>query len=160
MRCSPVLCLLLAAALPALAAGDPARADWSSTSSAQLILRVDPASASAQAAGASYAIQGNGLAGTPLLNEGVAPAPGLQLTPVAAGAAFSLNMAVQSADSLEPLPHGNGVLPPYSDINLTQPGSAGSLAGEVISPIRASATAGGPGTTATLTQSNTFSVFR
>lgn len=158
-RCSRSLALLplLSSSLLAVPA---ARADWSSTSSTQLILRVDPASGSAQASGASYAIQGSGLAGTPVLNAGVAPAAGLQLTPVEAGGSFSLNMAVKSADALQPLPHTAGVLPAYSEISVNQPGSAAGLSGEVISPTRGSATAGGPGSSATLTQSNTFSVFK
>lgn len=158
-RCSRSLALLplLSSSLLAVPA---ARADWSSTSSTQLILRVDPASGSAQASGASYAIQGSGLAGTPVLNAGVAPAAGLQLTPVEAGASFSLNMAVKSADVPQAMPYATGALPPYSEISVSQPGSAAGLAGEVISPTRGSASAGGPGSSATLTQSNTFSVFK
>lgn len=137
----------------------PALADWLSTSSAQLILRVDLSTATAQASGASYSIQGNGLAGTPVLNDGSAPSPSLQLTPIAAGAAFTLNMAVKPADTPVGVSLADGTLPAFSEITVTQPGSAGALAGEISSPIRGSATAGGPGTTATLTQSNTFSVF-
>lgn len=152
--------LALLALLSSPLALPAAHADWSSTSSAQLILRVDPATGSAQASGASYAIQGSGLAGTPLLNAGVAPASGLQLTPVEAGASFSLNMAVKPADVLQSVPFADGALPPYSEISVSQPGSAAGLSGEVISPTRGSASAGGPGSSATLTQSNTFSVFK
>lgn len=135
-----------------------ARADWSSTSSTQLILRVDPASGSATAVGASYAIQGNGLGSIPTLNSGVAPAPGLVLAPISDGAAFQLNTSYKPADTLVPVNPASS-LPAYSSVSVQQPGDASGLAGEVNSPIRGSATAGGPGSTATLTQSSTFSVF-
>lgn len=135
----------------------PATADWSSTSSTQLVLRVDSASGTADAVGGAYAIQGNGLAGTPTLNNGVAPATGLVLQPINAGAAFQLNMSQKAADTVTSV-SPNGPLP-YSEISVSQAGAAGSLAGEITAPTRGSATAGGPGTSATLTQSNTFSVF-
>ena len=136
----------------------PATADWSSTSSTQLVLRVDSASGTADAVGGAYAIQGNGLAGTPTLNNGVAPATGLVMQPINAGAAFHLNMSQKAADTVTSV-RPNGPLPAYSEISVSQDGAAGSLAGEVTAPTRGSATAGGPGTSATLTQSNTFSVF-
>jgi hypothetical protein len=136
----------------------PARADWSSTSSSQLVLKVDTSSGTANAAGQTYAISGNGLSGTPVLNSGAAPAAGLALTPINAGAAFSLTMSVKSADTLTTV-SPSGSLPAYTNVEIQQPGSAGTLAGSVTSPTTGSATAGGPGTSATLTQSNTFSVF-
>lgn len=150
---------LLVSLLVGLAAAAPAQADWSSTSSAQVILRVDPASGSATAVGASYAIQGSGLGAIPALNSGVAPAAGLVLAPISDGAAFQVNMAYKPGDSV-PATLTPGTLPAFSEVTVQQPGDAGGLAGEVSSPIRGSASPGGPGTTATLTQSNTFSVFR
>lgn len=150
----------LAATLPAAGhlSSLPARADWSSTSSTQLILRVDPASGTAKAGGATYAVSGNGLAGSPTLNNGAAPAPGLALTPMTAGASFSLMMSVKPADTLTTV-SPTGALPAYTDVSIQQPGSAGTLTGTVSSPTAGAATAGGPGTASTLTQSNTFSVF-
>ena len=136
----------------------PARADWSSTSSSQLILRIDPASGTAKAAGSNYAIAGNGLAGTPILNNGGAPAAGLALTPITAGTTFSLMMSVKPADTLTTVAP-TGPLPAYSDVSIQQPGTAGGLMGTVTSPTAGTATAGGTGNSATLTQSNTFSVF-
>lgn len=153
-------CCRLAAAVPlAVQLGSaPAWADWSSTSSTQLILKVDPASGTAAAAGANYAVSGNGLAGTPTLNTGAAPAPGLALAPMSAGANFSLMMSVRPADTLTTV-SPTGALPAYTDVSIQQPGSAGGLMGTVSSPTSGAATAGGAGTAATLTQSNTFSVF-
>jgi hypothetical protein len=148
----------LACVASLLSIGSPSLADWSSTSSTQLVLKVDPASGSAQAAGATYAISGTGLAGTPVLNSGVSPAAGLALTPINAGAAFTLTMAAKPADALTTV-SPSGALPAYTDVDIQQPGSAGTLAGTVASPTSGAATAGGPGTSATLTQSNTFSVF-
>lgn len=142
----------------ALTSASPAQADWSSTSSTQLVLKVDAGSGSANAAGHTYAISGNGLSGTPVLNSGAAPAAGLSLTPINAGAAFSLTMSAKPADTLTTV-SPSGPLPAYTDVEIQQPGSAGTLAGSLSSPTSGSASAGGPGTSATLTQSNTFSVF-
>lgn len=148
-----LLALAAAALLPS--AG---RADWSSTSSTQVILRVDAATGSANASGSSYAIQGSGLAPIPALNQGVAPAAAMVLAPVSDGAAFQVNMAYKPGDTLTTVDPA-GSLPAYSSVNVQQPGSSEGLTGEVSSPIRGSASAGGPGSSATLTQSNTFSVF-
>jgi hypothetical protein len=124
-----------------------------------VVLRVDPASGTATASGASYAIQGNGLAPIPSLNNGIAPAAGLVLAPISDGAAFQVNTAFKPADAHTPVDPA-GSLPAYSGVSVQQPGSADGLTGEVASPIRGSASAGGPGSSATLTQSNTFSVFQ
>lgn len=162
IRCSRQRALqalgLTLAATASLLQPPTAHADWSSTSSAQLILRVDPATGSATASGASYAIQGSGLGPIPALNSGVAPAAGLVLAPISDGAAFQVNTAYKPADALTTV-NPAGALPAYSSVNVEQPGSARGLAGEVASPIRGSATAGGPGSSATFTQSNTFTVF-
>jgi hypothetical protein len=136
----------------------PAHADWSSTSSTQVILRVDPSQGTAKASGASYAIQGSGLAGTPVLNSGAAPTPGLALQPVEAGASFQLNMGVKPADA-QPGSLPPNTLPAFSEVTVVQSGTANGLAGQVLSPTSGSAVAGGPGSSATLTQSNTFTVF-
>jgi hypothetical protein len=157
LRALQALPLSLAAAAPLLQP-PTAHADWSSTSSAQVILRVDPASGSATASGASYAIQGSGLAPIPALNSGVAPAAGLVLAPISDGAAFQVNTSYKPADGLTPVDPASA-LPAYSSVSVQQPGSASGMAGEVASPTRGSAKAGGPGSTATLTQSNTFTVF-
>lgn len=162
IRCSrqralQALCLAMAAAA-SLLPPPVARADWSSTSSSQVILRVDPATGTATASGASYAIQGNGLGPIPALNSGIAPAAGLVLAPISDGASFQLNTAYKPADALTTVDPA-GALPAYSSVSVQQPGSPDGLAGEVASPIRGSAKAGGPGSSATLTQSNTFTVF-
>jgi hypothetical protein len=152
-------CLGLAFAAAAFLLPPPAaRADWSSTSSSQVVLRVDPAAGTATASGASYAIQGNGLGAIPALNSGIAPAAGLVLAPISDGAAFQLNTAYKPADALTTVDPA-GALPAYSNVSVQQTGSSEGLAGEVASPIRGAAKAGGPGSSATLTQSNTFTVF-
>jgi hypothetical protein len=73
------------------------------------------------------------------------------LAPISDGAAFQLNMAYEPADALTTVDSA-GVLPAYSNLSVQQPGSGEGLAGEVASPIRGAAKAGGPGSTATLTQ--------
>lgn len=138
-----------------------ARADWSSTSTTQLILSVDAAKGTAKAASQNFAVAGSGLTAPAALNAAgsASPAAGLTFAPTAAGASFNLNMETKTADTLATVNIDNGILPAYSDISLDTDGTAGPLAGTVSAPTRGSATAGGPGTTATLVQSNIYSVF-
>ncbi len=153
--------VILSLAIPCLLIGNPARADWSSTSNTQVILKVDAAKGTADAVGASYAIQGNGLTAPAALNTAgaAAPAAGLTLAPTAAGVAFTLNMSTKTADTAIVTDIDNGNLPAYSDLSIDTDGTAGTLAGTVTSPTAGTGVAGGAGTTATLTQTNVYSVF-
>ena len=138
-----------------------ANADWSSTSSTQLVLSVNAAKGTSKAASQNYAVSGAGLTAPAALNAAgsASPAAGLTFAPTGAGVAFNLNMETKTADTLTTVNIDNGVLPAYSDISLDTDGTAGTLAGTVAAPTRGTATAGGPGTTATLVQSNVYSVF-
>ena len=143
------------------AAFNEAKADWSSTSTTQLVLSVDAAKGTSKAVGQNFAVSGAGLTAPAALNTAGAAAPAAALTfaPTAAGAAFNLNMETKTADTLATVDIDNGVLPAYSDITVDTDGTAGALAGTVGAPTRGTATAGGPGSTATLVQSNVYSVF-
>jgi len=137
-------------------------ADWSSTSTTQLVLSVNAAKGTSKAVGNNFAISGAGLAlpATALNTAGAAaPNAALNLSPTAAGAAFNLNMETKTADTLRAVDIDGGVLPAYSDIAVDTDGTARTLAGTVAAPTRGTARAGGPGTSATLVQSNVYSVF-
>ena len=138
-----------------------AKADWSSTSTTQLVLAVEAAKGTSKAASQNFAVSGSGLTAPAALNAAgsASPAAGLAFAPTAAGVAFNLNMETKTADTLTTVDIDNGVLPAYSDISLNTDGTAGTLAGTVAAPTRGTATAGGPGSTATLIQSNVYSVF-
>ena len=141
---------------------ESSRADWSSTSTTQLVLTVNAAKGTAKAVSNNFAVSGSGLAqpATPLNAAGAAaPNANLSFAPSAAGAAFNLNMETKTADTLATVDIDNGVLPAYSDISVDTDGTAGTLAGTVAAPTRGTATAGGPGSSATLVQSNVYSVF-
>ena len=137
------------------------KADWSSTSTTQLVLAVDAAKGTAKAVSQNYAVSGAGLTAPAALNTrgAASPRPGLTFAPTAPGVAFNLNMETKTADRLARVDVDGGVLPAYSDISLDTDGTAGTLAGTVAAPTRGTATAGGPGTSATLVQSNVYSVF-
>ena len=137
------------------------KADWSSTSTTQLVLSVEAAKGTSKAASQNFAVSGSGLTAPAALNAAgaAAPAAGLSFAPTGAGASFNLNMETKTADSLTTVNVDNGVLPAYSDVSLNTDGTAGTLAGTVAAPTRGTATAGGPGSTATLVQSNVYSVF-
>jgi hypothetical protein len=87
------------------------------------------------------------------------PAAATTYKPTADGAAFNLQMNYQPQDTRIAIDVDNGILPAYSNVTLNTDGTAGLLSGTISSPTKGTATAGGPGTTATLTQSNVFSVF-
>ena len=142
-------------------ASNESKADWSSTSTTQLVLSVDAAKGTSKAVGQNFAVSGSGLTAPAALNTAgaAAPAGALTFAPTSAGAAFNLNMETKAADTLTTVDIDNGVLPAYSDITVDTDGTAGTLAGTVSAPTRGTATAGGPGSTATLVQSNVYSVF-
>ena len=137
------------------------KADWSSTSTTQLVLAVDAAKGTAKAVSQNFAVSGSGLTAPAALNTAgsASPAAGLTFAPTAAGVAFNLNMETKTADTLTTVDIDNGALPAYSDIAVDTDGTAGTLSGTVAAPTRGTAVAGGPGTSATLVQSNVYSVF-
>ena len=146
---------------PFLSISSPARADWSSTHSTQLILGVDAANGVAVAGSRNFAISGSGLMAANLNQPGstFSPSTATVHKATADGAIFSLQMNYQSEDTRIATDVDNGILPAYSDVTLNTDGTAGLLSGTISSPTKGAATAGGPGTQATLTQSNVFSVF-
>ena len=150
----PILCLA-----PILLCPSPSRADWSSTSSSQLILGVNAAKGVAKASSATYSITGSGLTAANLNTAGALAPANVAYTPTAAGVSFNLQMNQKTADTPVVTDIDNGNLPAYSDITIDTDGTASTLAGTVTSPTVGTATAGGPGTTATLTQTNVYTVF-
>lgn len=144
-----------------LFSSDEVKADWSSTSSTQLILSVNAAKGTSTAVGDTFAVSGAGLTAPTSLNTAGAssPATDLSLAPTAAGVAFNLNMQTKTADTLSTVDIDDGILPAYSDITVETDGTAGTLAGTISAPTQGTATAGGAGTTASLVQSSVYSVF-
>ena len=141
--------------IPAL----PSNADWSSTSSTQLVLGVNAAKGVAKASSANYAITGSGLNAANLNTLGTLAPAGVAYTPTAAGVSFNLQMNQKAADTPVVTDIDNGNLPAYSDITIDTDGTASTLGGSVTSPTVGTAVAGGAGTSATLTQTNIYSVF-
>lgn len=140
--------------LGSLLGASPARAEWSTTHTMDLVLQVEGGEGTAQARGASYAVGGSGLTGNPLLNSGAAPAAGFNLEPLHGGTPFVFTMSVTPADTVMPVDLSGG-LPGYAQVSIQMPGSAGNLAGSIAGPSQGSAQGGGPGSRATLTQTTT-----
>ena len=76
-----------------------AKADWSSTSTTQLVLAVEAAKG-VKAASQNFAVSGAGLTAPAALNAAgsASPAAGLAFAPTA-GVAFNLNMETKTADT-------------------------------------------------------------
>lgn len=152
----PSLCLRSIALYlaPLVLGASPARAEWSTTHTMDLVLEVGAGQGTAQARGASYAVGGSGLTGHPILNEGAAPAAGFNLEPLHGGTPFVFTMSVTPADTVTPVDL-SGSLPGYAQVSVQMSGSAGNLAGSISGPSQGSAQGGGPGSRATLTQTTT-----
>lgn len=148
---APYLAPLL---LGSLLWASPARAEWSTTHTMDLVLEVEAGQGTAQARGASYAVGGSGLTGHPVLNSGAAPAAGFNLEPLHGGTPFVFTMSVTPADTVTPVDLSGG-LPGYGQVSIQMPGSAGNLTGSIAGPSQGSAQGGGPGSRATLTQTTT-----
>lgn len=146
--------LLGGAVLISLVFSSPARAEWSTTHTMDLVLEVEAGQGTAQARGASYAVGGSGLTGNPVLNSGAAPAAGFNLAPQPGGTPFVFTMSVTPADTVTPVDL-SGSVPGYAQVSIQMPGSAGNLAGSISGPTQGSAQGGGPGSRATLTQTTT-----
>jgi hypothetical protein len=145
--------------LPLSFVSSPSKADWSSTSSTQLILGVNAAKGVAKASSADYAITGSGLNVANLNTAGTASLANVTYTPTSAGAAFNLQMSQKVADTVVVTDIDAGNLPAYSNVTIDTDGTALTLSGTITSPTVGTAKAGGPGSTATLTQTNVYSVF-
>ncbi|MBD2429140.1 hypothetical protein [Phormidium sp. FACHB-1136] len=148
-----------------LAQAVPAQAQLINTNFAtQATLEVAPTTIETTARGASSSMSGSGLTGVTL--------PTIDATgTVTAGAAtapddltYNFAQSVNAADPVAPVAiPADGLVtttPDYSSYTIQAGGVAGTLAGDATSAGVATITAGGVGTTATLLQQRSLSVFR
>jgi len=148
-----------------LAQAVPAQAQLINTNFAtQATLEVAPTTIETTARGASSSMSGSGLTGVTL--------PTIDATgTVTAGAAtapddltYNFAQSVNAADTVAPVAiPADGLVtttPDYSSYTIQAGGVAGTLAGDATSAGVATITAGGVGTTATLLQQRSLSVFR
>lgn len=151
--------------LPVLvvALGLPARADFTQSRATQIQLTVDGASGTANASNtAGFAVAGSGITVTGPLNTGVNLNPQARFQAPTDGEAFTFSMSTFTADQITETYVGSNtdvILPAYSEISVTVGGSTEGLSGNISSSGQATITPGGPGTTAVLTQTRSFSVF-
>jgi hypothetical protein len=155
--------IALAASGIGLALAVPAQAQLSSSFATQATLTVAPAIIEASAQGSSSSMSGSGLIDVtlPVIDATGGITAGLATAPD--DLAFSFAQAVNAKDTVGAVTITTGQigsLPTYSDFTATVGGVAGDLAATLTSAGVATITAGGVGTTASLLQQNSLTVFK
>lgn len=164
----------LAASGLAMAMAVPAHAQLITNNHAtQVTLTVAPATVEATARSASVSMSGSGLGALtmPVITAaGVITTAGSAAAPATSGGAFSYSQSVADEDTVAPVAITSGqlgTLPTYSSYTAQAGGTAGTLAGIASSDNGfttglggAALVAGGVGTTASVLQQNSVTVFK
>lgn len=151
-----------------LAQAVPAQAQLINTNFAtQATLEVAPTTIETTARGASSSMSGSGLGAVtlPVINgAGTTITDGVAAGSATVGETFNFAQSVNAADTVAAVAiPADGLVtttPDYSSYTIQAGGVAGTLAGDATSAGVATITAGGVGTTATLLQQRSLSVFR
>jgi hypothetical protein len=158
-----------------LAQAVPAQAQLINTNFAtQATLEVAPTTIETTARGASSSMSGSGLGAVtlPVIDgAGTTITAGVAAGPATPGEAFNFTQSVNPLDTVAAVTITNvdgevatdgrvATTPDYSSYTIQAGGVVGSLAGEVSSAGIATISAGGAGTTATVLQQRSLSVFR
>ncbi|WOD37361.1 hypothetical protein [Nodosilinea sp. E11] len=156
-----LLLILTLASLVTLA--PEAQAGFTQSRATQIQLTVDGPSGSAEASRhQGFAVSGSGLSVSGPLNIGDSFNSSAQFTVGAEKEAFNFSLSTFERDLTAPVvlsTESDLVLPAYSTVSVTSGGNADGLSGSISQRGDGQITPGGQGTSATLTQSYTFSVF-
>ena len=87
--------------------------------------------------------------GSLTVSSGVGAIPSIEATQKTAGSAFSFNQSFTQGDAISQSAPTTGAVANYSDITSTGSGTAGDLAGTILTSGAMTLTAGGAGTVAT-----------
>lgn len=140
-----------------------AQAGFTQSRATQTQLTVDGPAGTAEASRhQGFALSGSGVSASGPLNDGASFNTSTQFDPPSNGEAFSFSLSSFEADPTSPVvlsTENDLVMPAYSTVSVTSGGDAEGLSGRVSRRGEGEITPGGPGTSATLTQSYTFSVF-
>ena len=142
----------------------PAFADLTHKLSSSVQLSVSAGATQVERIGTSYSVSGSGVdttytpsggsavtdgIGSLTISSGVGAVPSIEATQKTAGSAFSFSQTFTQGDAIATSAPSTGAVANYSDITSTGSGSAGDLAGTILTSGAMTLTAGGSGTVAT-----------
>ena len=142
----------------------PAMADITHKLSSSVQLSVAAAATQVERIGTSYSVSGSGVdttytpsggsavtdgIGSLTVSSGVGAIPSIEATQKTAGSAFSCSQSFTQGDAISSNAPTTGAVANYSDVTSTASGSAGDLAGTILTSGAMTLTAGGSGTVAT-----------
>ena len=131
----------------------PAMATITNKLSSSVQLSVAAAATQVERIGTTYTPTGGSAVtdgiGSLTISSGVGAVPSIEATQKTAGSAFSFSQSFTQGDAISQSAPTTGAVANYSDITSTGSGSAGDLAGTILTSGAMTLTAGGSGTVAT-----------
>ena len=142
----------------------PAMATITNKLSSSVQLSVAAAATQVERIGTTYSVSGSGIdttytpsggsavsdgIGSLTISSGVGAVPSIEATQKTAGSAFSFSQTFTQGDAIATSAPSTGAVANYSDITSTGSGTAGDLAGTILTSGAMTLTAGGAGTVAT-----------
>ena len=142
----------------------PAMADITHKLSSSVQLSVAAAATQVERIGSTYSVSGSGIdttytptggsavsdgIGSLTVSSGVGAIPSIEATQKTAGSSFSFSQSFTQGDAISSNAPTTGAVANYSDVTSTASGSAGDLAGTILTSGAMTLTAGGSGTVAT-----------
>ena len=142
----------------------PAMADITHKLSSSVQLSVAAAATQVERIGSTYSVSGSGVdttytptggsavsdgIGSLTVSSGVGAIPSIEATQKTAGSSFSFSQSFTQGDAISSNAPTTGAVANYSDVTSTASGSAGDLAGTILTSGAMTLTAGGTGTVAT-----------
>ena len=142
----------------------PAMADITHKLSSSVQLSVAAAATQVERIGSTYTVSGSGIdttytptggsavtdgIGSLTVSSGVGAIPSIEATQKTAGSSFSFSQSFTQGDAISSNAPTTGAVANYSDVTSTASGSAGDLAGTILTSGAMTLTAGGTGTVAT-----------
>ena len=142
----------------------PAMADITHKLSSSVQLSVAAAATQVDRIGSTYSVSGSGIdttytptggsavsdgIGSLTISSGVGAIPSIEATQKTAGSSFSFSQSFTQGDAISSNAPTTGAVANYSDVTSTASGSAGDLAGTILTSGAMTLTAGGSGTVAT-----------
>ena len=142
----------------------PAMADITHKYTSSVQLSVAAAATQVERIGSTYTVSGSGIdttytptggsavtdgIGSLTVSSGVGAIPSIEATQKTAGSSFSFSQSFTQGDAISSNAPTTGAVANYSDVTSTASGSAGDLAGTILTSGAMTLTAGGSGTVAT-----------
>ena len=142
----------------------PAMASITNKLSSSVQLSVAAAATQVERIGTTYSVSGSGVdttytpsggsavtdgIGSLTVSSGVGAIPSIEATQKTAGSSFSFSQSFTQGDAIASNAPTTGAVANYSDVTSTASGSAGDLAGTILTSGAMTLTAGGSGTVAT-----------